>query len=73
MASARAVTSVTSSSNSVSSTASALSAASAILRSSSFSSTVVKRTALASVWRWMKVSAALPVISLSAWVGVTSI
>ena len=42
-----AITSVTNSSNSVSSTASALSAASAILRSNSFSSTVVKRTALA--------------------------
>ena len=52
--------------------ASARSAAWAILASSSASSTVVKRTWLASVWRWMKVafsgaansgSAALAVVS----------
>jgi hypothetical protein len=49
-----------------------LSAASEIRRSSSDSSTVVKRTAEARVWRWMKSPAALPAPSLSAWVGVTS-
>ncbi len=52
--SARAVTSPTRSANRRSSSATALSAACEILVSSSPSSTVVKRVALAVDWRWMK-------------------
>ena len=64
MPSARAVTSPTRSANRRSSSASALSAACEILVSSSPSSTVVKRMALAMVWRWMKRGVGLHLVGM---------
>ena len=69
---ARPVTAPVSASNISSSRANALSAARAMLDSSSPSSTVVKRTAVAMVWRWMNGPAA-PAGTLSACLAGTSI
>ena len=62
----------TSWSNRLCSSASARSAASEMRPASLASSVVVKRTELASVWRWMKVSASGGRISASAFRAVTS-